>query len=144
MIYLVEAQFNSYDSYYTQIVGIFDDPKMAKLTQKKWDTFFEDKKKEIFGPFNDKSMRDENDDWVNDEIEHDYYQNESEYRLILEFRNIIIRELKLNEDWLNSDYIRNFTQSFCITSSESQLNLMKQFSIEYNREQNLNELVDDK
>jgi hypothetical protein len=35
-IYLVEAQFQNYDSYYEQIVGVFDDQELAELHKEKW------------------------------------------------------------------------------------------------------------
>ena len=128
-IYLVEAQFQSYDSYYEQIVGVFDDLEKAEFHKEKWLTFFKTKHSEIFDPFLE--LRDEDGDWISDEVENDYYKKQSEYRLIYEFSNVVIRQLRLNEDWINMDYFR----------TEKQYDMMKQFSIEYNREQNLNKLI---
>jgi len=128
-IYIVEAQFQTYDSYYEQMVGVFDDLKLAEFHKEKWLNFFQTKREEIFGPF--ESSRDDDGDWISDEVENDYYKRQSEYRLIFDFQNISIRNRKLNEDWLSMDYIR----------TEPQFDLMKQFSIEYNREYNLNNLL---
>ena len=128
-IYLVEAQFQSYDSYYEQIVGVFDDLEKAEFHKEKWLTFFKTKHSEIFDSFLE--LRDEDGDWISDEVENDYYKKQSEYRLIYEFSNVVIRQLRLNEDWINMDYFR----------TEKQYDMMKQFSIEYNREHNLNKLV---
>lgn len=128
-IYIVEAQFQTYDSYYEQMVGVFDDLKLAEFHKEKWLNFFQTKREEIFGPF--ESARDDDGDWISDEVENDYYKRQSEYRLIFDFQNISIRNRKLNEDWLIHTYIR----------TEPQFDLMKQFSIEYNREYNLNNLL---
>jgi hypothetical protein len=130
-IYIVEAQFQTYDSYYEQLVGVFGDLETAEFQKNKWITFFEEKQKEIFEPFQDESMRDSEGDWITDEVENDFYKKQSEYRLVSDFRNIVVRSLKLNQDWLSMDYIR----------SEPQFDIMKQFSIEYNREHNLNKLI---
>jgi hypothetical protein len=132
-IYIVEAQFQTYDHYYEQMVGVFDELKIAEYNKNKWTDFFKLKNEEIFGPFEDKSIRDEDGDWISDEIENDFYRKQSEYRLIFDFRNITIRTLKINEDWINMGYVR----------TEPQFDLMKQFSIEYNREYNLNKLIDE-
>lgn len=128
-IYLVEAQFQSYESYYEQIVGVFDDQGLAEFHKEKWLTFFKTKYQEIFDPFLE--LRDEDGDWISDEVENDYYKKQTEFRLILEFDNVVVRQLRLNEDWMNMNYFR----------TENQYDMMKQFSIEYNREHNLNKLL---
>lgn len=128
-IYLVEAQFQSYESYYEQIVGVFDDQELAEFHKEKWLTFFKTKYQEIFDPFLE--LRDEDGDWISDEVENDYYKKQTEFRLILEFDNVVVRQLRLNEDWINMDYFR----------TDAQYDMMKQFSIEYNREHNLNKLL---
>ena len=143
-IYLVQAQFQSYDSYYEQIVGVFDNEELAEFHKEKWLTFFKTKHQEIFDPFLE--LRDEDGDWISDEVENDYYKKQSECSLIYEFSNVVIRQIvglwhtyaflklldtPINEDWLNMDYFR----------TEKQYDMMKQFSIEYNREHNLNKLI---
>jgi hypothetical protein len=127
-IYLVEAQFQSYDSYYEQIVGVFDNEELAEFHKEKFN-FFKTKHQEIFEPFLE--LRDEDGYWISDEVENDYYKKQKEYSLIYEFSDIVIRQLKLNEDWMNMNYFR----------TENQYDMMKQFSIEYNREHNLNKLL---
>lgn len=128
-IYIVEAQFQSYDSYYEQMVGVFDDQEKAEFHKEKWITFFKSKYQEIFDPF--LTLRDGDGDWISDEVENDYYKKQSEYSLIHEYSDVVVRQLKLNEDWLSMDYFR----------TEKQFDMMKQFSIEYNREHNLNKLI---
>ena len=135
-IYIVEAQFQTYDSYYEQMVGVFDDLKLAEFHKEKWLNFFQTKREEIFGPFEKDSARDEYGDWISDEVENDYYKRQSEYRLIFDFQNVSLLNRKLNKDWLSMDYIR-----FPNYGTEQQFDLMKQFSIEYNREYNLNKLI---
>lgn len=131
-IYIVEAQFQTYDSYYEQMVGVFDDLKLAEFHKEKWLNFFQTKREEIFGPFESNLARDDDGDWISDEVENAYYKRQSEYRLIFDFQNISLRNRKLNEDWLSMDYIR----------TEPQFDMMKQFSIEYNREHNLKNLLE--
>lgn len=131
MIYIVEAQFQSYDSFYEQIVGVFDDQEKSNFHKEKWITFFKTKYQEIFEPF--LQLRNAEGDWISDEVEIDYYKKQSQYQLIYDFSNVEIRSIKLNEDWTNMDYFR----------TENLYNMMKQFSTEYNREHNLNKLIHD-
>jgi hypothetical protein len=133
MLYLVEAQFQTYDYYYEQIVGIFDDIKLAEYHKNKWLYFFKLKYEEIFKEFDKSSIRNNDGDWISDEVENEYYRRKAEHSLIFDFRNITIHTLKLNEDWIKMYYVR----------TESQSKLMNQFSIEYNREYNLNKLIDE-
>jgi hypothetical protein len=133
-IYIVEAKFQTYDSYYGQIVGVFNDQQIAELHKNKWLTFFKNKYKEIFEPFLE--LRDEEGDWVNDEVEDDYYRKKIEYSSFFEFNEIVVSQFKLNEDWLTGKL-----GSFIYRASDKEYDLMKQFSIEYNREYNLNKLI---
>ncbi len=73
-IYIVEAQFQTYDSYYEQMVGVFDDLKLAEFHKEKWLNFFQTKREEIFGPFESNLARDDDGDWISDEVENAYYK----------------------------------------------------------------------
>jgi hypothetical protein len=133
-IYIVEARFQTYDSYYAQIVGIFDDQQIAEIHKNKWLFFFKNKYKEIFEPFLE--LRDEEGDWINDEVEDDYYRKKEEYSCIFRFCEIVVvSQLKLNEDLLMNKIETSYR------ASDKEYDLMKQFSIEYNREYNLNKLI---
>lgn len=131
-IYIVEAQFQTYDTYYEQIVGVFDDLKIAEYNKNKWIDFFKSKNEEIFGSFKDESIRDEDGDFISFEVEDDFYIKKYRYKLIFDFQDITIRNLKINEDWIKMGYLEK----------NEEFDLMKQFSIEYNREYNINNLID--
>ncbi len=132
-LYIVNAQFNSYDSYYDYMIGIFDDPKMADYQKEKWLKFFTEKYDEIFTPFVD--LRDE-DGCLPDEIESDYYKKQSEYRLIFDYESIQIKEWSINIDWLgkDSDIVR--------FHSSSLTDMMKAYSLQEDREMNITKIFE--
>jgi len=130
-LYIVNAQFNSYDSYYDYMIGIFDDPKMANYQKEKWTKFFTEKYDEIFTPF--ANLRDEDGD-LPDETESDYYKKQSEYRLIFDYESIQIREWLLNTDWLDSEIVRFHPSELT--------DMMKSYSLQEDREMNITKIFE--
>jgi hypothetical protein len=115
-------------SRYTQLLGVFDNLRDAEFNKVKWTTFFETKKTEIFDEFTDKM--DENGDFIDDKIEYDYFKKISLFRPIFDFKNINITKIEINKSLI-----------YDISQSSELETIMKEFSIKYNRESNLNNLL---
>src|SRR5437016_461899 len=86
-IYIVIADFSSYDEVSIHTLGVFNSLDKANKCKIKWETFFKDKYKEIFEPI----KRDEYDDHTDE-----YYILMSKYSDIANFNEININEYTLN------------------------------------------------
>lgn len=121
-IYLVRSFFEDFDTSSNKIIGIFTDQKMAQEVSEKWSEFYETKQKSILEkPKN--WQPDERDleidshlgtncEWE-DSIE--YSKRMVIYREIINFREITIDELELNQDIsLKDEYINDNLMSLMI------------------------------
>jgi hypothetical protein len=99
-IYMVRSYFEDYESSRWQIIGLYTDKNIADEVAKKWKDFYEEKKYSIFN---------EPKGWVptKEDLEFsegsweesfDYSIRHSEYRDIMDFREIEVEEFDLNKD----------------------------------------------
>ena len=97
---MVRSYFEDYESSRWQIIGLYTDKNIADETAKKWKDFYEEKKYSIFN---------EPKGWVptKEDLEFsegsweesfDYSIRHSEYRDIMDFREIEVEEFDLNKD----------------------------------------------
>lgn len=128
-IYLVEANFDDWESSWSIKIGVFSDKKIAEKHKTKWEKFYKD----------NKSIFDEPKDWELSENDYMYEIDtweESEalsilkmrYEEISQFNEITIHELDFNQDtFIESDKFR----------PEPLKDLLKQWDRDYK----LNELL---
>ena len=133
-LYIVEAQFSSYDSFYELVVGIFDDVKIASYHKDKWDNFFKTKFEEIFKPYVELRDKDE-DGLLPDDVETEWYRKQAEFRMVFDYHDILIKEWNLNEDWFN-----HHNKSLGFQSQKIQ-DMMKTYSLQEDREMNINQIL---
>ena len=129
MLYLVEANFSSYDTYHQQIIGIFGDKSLADETKIKWETFFKLKRSEIFGKYDEPEYRDSDGD-VKEEFENEYYSRQTTFSNICNFQDITIREFELDVTVLpNYNNYKEYTD------------MINQWNTEWERDNKLNKIL---
>jgi hypothetical protein len=112
-VYIVEASFGTYDGFYTTIIGIYTDEKVANVEKDKWLKFYTTKKEEIFT----QNPKDDEDDNM------EYYEMLSKYDDIAEFQSIRVDAFNLNKyDYANRNDI---------SRSPDLILLMKQWDRDY-------------
>jgi len=119
-IYMVRSYFEDYESSRWQIIGLFTDKNIADEVAKKWNDFYEEKKYSIFNE--PKNWKPTEEDLVfsegNWKESYEYSNRVSEYRDIIQFKEIEVEEFDLNKDMsLKKDIFTN----------ESLLSLMTQW-----------------
>jgi hypothetical protein len=130
-LYLVEANFSDVEFGYQIQFGIFDNYDGAKFQKEKWEKFFKTKKSEFSEKYKD-LYSDENED--DEELWSEYFKDKSLFNQILNFDSIIIITKNLNDSNIES----NFTD--CSLDFQK---LIKDYSIEFNRENNLNNILNE-
>jgi hypothetical protein len=130
-LYLVEANFSDVEFGYQIQFGIFDNYDVAKFQKEKWEKFFKTKKSEFSEKYKD-LYSDENED--DEELWSEYFKDKSLFNQILNFDSIIIITKNLNDSNIES----NFTD--CSLDFQK---LIKDYSIEFNRENNLNNILNE-
>jgi len=130
-LYLVEANFSDVESGYQIQFGIFDNYDGAKFQKEKWEKFFKTKKSEFSEKYKD-LYSDENED--DEELWSEYFKDKSLFNQILNFDSIIIITKNLNDS--------NIESNFTVCSLDFQ-KLIKDYSIEFNRENNLNNILNE-
>ena len=130
-LYLVEANFSDVESGYQIQFGIFDNYDGAKFQKEKWEKFFKTKKSEFSEKYKD-LYSDENED--DEELWSEYFKDKSLFNQILNFDSIIIITKNLNDSNIESNF------SGCSLDFQK---LIKDYSIEFNRENNLNNILNE-
>jgi hypothetical protein len=100
LIYIVEAQFQSYESSWSNIIGIFNDKDIADDLATKWSNFYKNHVS-IF----DGLDYDDNDD--DDKID-EYYRIYGMYGEVRQFTHVSVTEVPFNRDI----YTTNTTGTF--------------------------------
>jgi hypothetical protein len=121
---MVRSYFEDYESSRWQIIGLFTDKNIADETARKWEDFYEEKNYSLFNQ--PKDWKPTDDDLIFSEGEwkesYEYSNLVTQYRDILDFKEIEVEEFDLNKDMsLNKN---TFT-------SESLLSLMTQWNRDY-------------
>ena len=127
-VYLVEANYEDWESSWTDLIGLFFSKKNADDAKEKWDKFYIDNKSIFDEP---KDWEPGEEDYV-DEIEewgesHDYYTLTSKYDEILKFRDITIIEYPINSDVFSNNTHRTEP--------------MKELLTQHNRDYKLNKIL---
>ncbi len=92
IVYIVTCFFANYDSYYTRIIGTFDDVKKANEVKEKWEKFYSEKKNKIF----DKpKWWDDKQEWTDS---NEYYRRQAEFEEIFDFKAIAVDDFPINQD----------------------------------------------
>ena len=130
-LYLVEANYSDVEFGYQIQFGIFDNYDVAKFQKEKWEKFFKTKKSEFSEKYKD-LYSDENED--DEELWSEYFKDKSLFNQILNFDSIIIITKNLNDSNIES----NFTD--CSLDFQK---LITDYSIEFNRENNLNNILNE-
>ena len=129
IMYLIEAEFNSYDGYYRIPLGIFDSLELAKHNEEKWTQFYNTKKIEIFSKYNESKYRDEEGDII-DMYEDEYLKLKIKFGDIYDFQDIYTREFELNT-----------TNSMTKISKNEYHDMVMEWSTQWDREHKLNILL---
>jgi hypothetical protein len=109
-IYIVEANFDSYESSWSYAIGVFTEESIANKTKDKWNSFYKENLSVYDGL--DSSSEDE-------EIVNKYYEIDSKYGEIKNFRNATVTELELNRDiYSETDIMRTDPMIRLITEWE--------------------------
>lgn len=130
-IYMVRSYFESYDTSWFKIVGIFNNKNEANEIAKKWEFFYLEKNKIFDEPKNwklsEKDIEYGNETW-RESIE--YNRRCGKYSEILEFREVEVEEYNLNED---------------LTFSKDNLKILgedlKSLMVQWDRDYKLNKII---
>ncbi len=127
-IYLVQANYDDYESSWSKIIGIFDSIDVAEKHKQKWDNFYNINKSIFDEPKNWKpnlTDGDEDDDeWMES---REYWSLKSKYDDIFQFNSVSIDELSTNIDlFLDNEFITD---------------AMKELLIQYNRDYKIKEIL---
>jgi hypothetical protein len=129
-LYLVQSNFSDAETFYQINFGIFDNYDLAKFQKEKWEKFFKTKKSEFSEKYKDLYNEGEDDE----DLWSSYFKDKSIFRQILDFDSIEIITSDLNDSNIES----NFTEI-----SPDFKKLITNYSIEFNREQNLNNILNE-
>lgn len=129
-LYSVQGSFCNHDYYYYIDFGTYDDSNLAKLQKEKWERFFKNKKSE----FDNRYENLYSDDEEYDELWSEYYKDKQKFGPVFDFESIVILETSLNNDDISSKFL-DFDQDFQKS--------IKDYSIKFNREQNLNNILNE-
>jgi len=121
---MVRSYFEDYESSRWQIIGLFTDKNIADETARKWEDFYEEKNYSLFNQ--PKDWKPTDDDLIFSEGEwkesYEYSNRVTQYRDILDFKEIEVEEFDLNKDIsLNKNTFTN----------EGLLSLMTQWDRDY-------------
>lgn len=128
---MVRSYFESYDTSWFKIVGLFNNKNEANEIAKKWEFFYLEKNKIFDEPkdwkLSEKDIEYGNETW-RESIE--YNRRCSKYSEILEFREVEVEEYNLNED---------------LTFSKDNLKILgedlKSFMVQWDRDYKLNKII---
>lgn len=111
MVYLVNMNFLSMDSYYSYPIGVFSSEEVAKYHKEKWELFFKIKKVEIFGKYNSSEYIDTDGD-LSEQYENEFYTDKMVYNYIYDFQDVTIQNFELDRsvvfESLDKDLIREW------------------------------------
>ena len=135
ILYLVEAEFESYGTYYRLPLGIFDTEEVAIFNENKWSIFFKTKKKEIFSKYDAPEYRDSDGD-IKEEYETEYYTDQRKFGDILNFESAYVRKFELNLPLLPSG-----GSSVYSTSNSDYIEMSNKWNIEWERDFKITNII---